>query len=94
MSIVFTSTKTPAARLDYTWDWTDWLTGVGDTLGTATVALPDGLTAVGSPVVDDGVVTQRISGGDVGATYDVVCQMTTVGGLIDERTITLTIVEH
>jgi hypothetical protein len=31
MSIVFTSSKTPAARLDYTWDWADWLTDVGDT---------------------------------------------------------------
>jgi hypothetical protein len=94
MSIVFTSSKTPAARLDYTWDWTDWLAGVGDVLDTATVAVPDGLTAVGASVVDDGVVTQRISGGDVGATYELVCQMTTVGGLIDEKTIALTIVEH
>lgn len=94
MSIVFTSTKTPAARLDYTWDWAPWLTGEADTLSAATVAVPDGLTAVGSPVVDDGVVTQRITGGDVGAAYDVVCQITTVGGLINEKTIELTIVEH
>ena len=94
MSIVFTSTKTPAGRLDYAWDWADWLAGVGDTLDIATVAVPDGLTAVGSPVVGDGVVTQRISGGVVGATYELVCQITTVGGLIDEKTIDLTIVEH
>jgi hypothetical protein len=94
MSIVFTSSKTPAARLDYTWDWAPWLTDVGDTLSTATVAVPDGLTAVGSPVVDDGVVTQRVSGGVVGATYELVCQITTGGGLIDEKTIDLTIVEH
>jgi hypothetical protein len=94
MSIVFTSSKTPAARLDYTWDWTKWLADIDDVLSGATVAVPDGLTAVGSLVVDGGFVTQRISGGDVGATYDVVCQMTTVGGLIDEKTIALTIVEH
>lgn len=94
MSIVFTSTKTPAARLDYTWDWTAWLAGVGDTLGAAPVDVPEGLTAVGPPVVDDGVVTQRVEGGVVGATYDLVCQITTVGGLVDERTIELTIVEH
>jgi hypothetical protein len=94
MSIVFASTKTPAARLDYSWDWADWLTEVGDTLSAATVAVPDGLTAVGLPVVGDSVVTQRVSGGVVGAAYEVVCQMTTVGGLVDERTISLTIVEH
>ncbi|MEV6504760.1 hypothetical protein AB0M61_01395 [Streptomyces sp. NPDC051642] len=94
MSIVFTSTKTPAARLDYTWDWVPWLTDVGDVLDTATVAVPEGLTAVGSPVVDEGVVTQRVSGGVVGATYELVCQITTVGGVIDEKTIDLTIVEH
>jgi hypothetical protein len=56
--------------------------------------VPDGLTAVGVPVVDGGVVTQRVSGGVVGATYELVCQITTVGGLIDEKTIDLTIVEH
>ena len=94
MSIVFTSSKTPAARLDYTWDWVGWLADVGDVLDTATVAVPDGLTAVGVPVKADGVVTQRIEGGDVGATYDVVCQIVTVGGLVDEGTISLTIVEH
>lgn len=94
MSVVLTCTKTPAARLDYAWDWAPWLTEVGDTLSAATVAVPDGLTAVGLPVVGDGVVTQRVSGGVVGATYELVCQITTVGGLIDEKTIDLTIVEH
>jgi hypothetical protein len=94
MSIVFTSSKTPAARLDYTWDWADWLTDVGDSLDTAPVDVPDGLTAVGLPVVDGGVVTQRVEGGVVGAAYDMVCRITTVGGLVDERTISLTIVEH
>lgn len=94
MFVVLTCTKTPAARLDYAWDWADWLTGIGDSLSAATVAVPDGLTAVGLPVVGDGIVIQRVEGGVVGAEYDVVCQMTTVGGLVDERTISLTIVEH
>ncbi|QQM45229.1 phage fiber-tail adaptor protein [Streptomyces liliifuscus] len=83
--------KDPAARLDYTWDWSAWLAEVADTISSATVAVPDGLTAVGAPVVDDGFVTQRISGGVLDGAYTMVCQITTAGGLIDERSIYLTI---
>lgn len=83
--------KDPAARLDYTWDWTDWLADVDDTISAATVTLPTGLTAVGAPVVDDTVVTQRVQGGALDSSYRMVCQVTTVGGLIDERSIYLTI---
>jgi hypothetical protein len=83
--------KDPAARLDYAWDWSAWLAEVADTISSATVAVPAGLTAVGSPVVADGFVTQRVSGGEVDAAYTLVCQITTVGGLIDERSIYLTI---
>lgn len=86
--------KDPAARLDYTWDWTLWLADVSDTISSATVAVPDGLTAVGSPVVDDGFVTQRVEGGTLDGAYAMVCQITTAGGLIDERTIYLTIAER
>ncbi|MFI6639934.1 hypothetical protein [Streptomyces sp. NPDC050504] len=83
-------TKDPQARLDYSWDWTDWL-GASDTVASATVTVPAGLTAVGAPVVADAVVTQRVSGGVLGEVYTLVCQVTTVGGLIDERSIRLTI---
>lgn len=86
--------KDPAARLDYSWDWTAWLADVGDTISSATVTVPAGLTAVGSPVVDGGLVTQRVEGGDVDGAYRLVCQITTVDGLIDERKIDLTISER
>lgn len=86
--------KDPAALLDYSWDWTGWLADVSDTISSATVAVPDGLTAVGSPVVDEGFVTQRVSGGTLDDAYAMVCQITTTGGLIDERTIRLTISER
>lgn len=86
--------KDPEARLDYTWDWSDWLAEVVDTLSAATVTVPAGLTVVGASVVDEGVVTQRVSGGVLGATYRMVCQITTVGGLVDERSIELTIMER
>jgi len=72
--------KDPGARLDYSWDWSEWLGEVSDTISSATVTVPAGLTAVGAPVVGDTVVTQRVSGGDADAAYRLVCQITTVGG--------------
>lgn len=83
--------KDPSARLDYTWDWTAWLAEVSDAVSSATVVVPAGLTAVGLPVIDGGFVTQRVEGGTVEAAYRMVCQIVTVGGLIDERSIDLTI---
>jgi hypothetical protein len=86
-----TYNKDPAARLDYTWDWSEWLAEISDTITSATVTVPAGLTAVGAPVTTDTAVTQRISGGDLDEGYTMVCQITTTGGLIDERSIHLTI---
>lgn len=83
--------KDPAARLDYTWDWTAWLAEITDTISSATVTVPAGLTAAGPPTVTATAVTQRISGGALDDAYRMVCQITTAGGLIDERSIYLTI---
>ncbi|WP_420032209.1 hypothetical protein ACN2WE_04945 [Streptomyces sp. cg28] len=87
-------TKDPAARLDYTWDWTLWLASTADTISAARVTLPAGLTAVQAPTLTDTVVTQRVEGGVLGDTYKMVCQITTSSGLIDERTIDLTILNR
>lgn len=86
--------KDPSARLDYSWDWSLWLADVDDSISTATVTVPDGLAAVGGPVVGETLVTQRVEGGTVDSAYTLVCQITTVGGLIDERSIDLTISER
>jgi hypothetical protein len=86
--------KDPSALLEYTWDWAPWLAEVADTISSATVTVSGGITAVGSPVVGSTAVTQRVSGGAVGTPCAMVCQITTVGGLIDERTINLTISER
>ena len=85
--------KDPSARLDYSWDWALWLAEVSDTIASATVTV-SGATAVGSPVVGDTEVTQRVEGGEIGVECELVCQITTVGGLIDERTIHLTIIDR
>lgn len=86
--------KDPSAKLDYTWDWALWLAEVDDTISSATVTVPAGLTAVSSPVVDGGFVTQRVEGGEVDGAYRMVCQITTAGGLVDERSIYLTIADR
>lgn len=83
--------KDPSALLEYTWDWALWLADVDDSISSATVTVPDGLTADGAAIVGDVLVTQRVSGGTVDETYTLVCQITTTGGLVDERSIYLTI---
>ncbi len=87
----FTLTKDPAAVLDYSWDWSLWLGQVNDTIASATVRSADGVVMVDEPVVDDTLVTQRVSGGALGSYCSLVCQITTSGGLVDERTIYLNI---
>lgn len=86
--------KDPSALLEYSWDWSLWLAEVADTISSASVAVSGGVTAFGSPVVGDTAVTQRVSGGTVGVACTLVCQIVTVGGLIDERSIYLTIIDR
>jgi len=80
--------KDPDATLDYSWDWADWLTA-GETITTASVTVPDGLT-LGVVSQLSGVVTAWVSGGTAGTEYKVYCRITTSEGRIDDRTIVLT----
>ncbi len=83
----------PEERLGYSWDWSDWLADVSDTIESATVTVPEGLTAVEPYVVVGNFVTQRVSGGTVDDTYKMVCKVTTTGGLIVKEPIYVTIRE-
>lgn len=85
--------KDPTARLGYTWDWSDWLAAASDTISSVTVSVPDGLTAVGTHVVDGAFVTQRVEGGTLENVYRMACRITTAGGLIEVESIYLTIRE-
>lgn len=84
-----TFTKDPEAILDYVWDWSDWLQD--DTIQTATVTPPTGITVVGQPSILDGVVTAFLEGGEVGKAYVVTCNIETAGNRTDERSIRLII---
>lgn len=80
--------KDPAAVLDYTVDWADWLAVVGDTIASAT-ALGDGVTVNSSAVVAGTKVVVWVSGGAALTTASVTIKITTAStpARIDERTI-------
>lgn len=79
--------KDPNATLDYSFDWSEWL-GADETITTASVTVPDGLT-LGTVSQLSGVVTAWISGGTDATEYEVICRITTSESRIDDRTIIL-----
>jgi hypothetical protein len=78
-------TQDPAAILDYTLDWTDWLGG--DTITAASFSAP-GLTIVASGATAF-AATVFLAGGADGSDYPVTCQIMTAGLRTDERTFLL-----
>lgn len=81
--------KDPDAELDYQWNWAGWLVD-GDTIDTYTLSAPAGLT-LGSSTNTTTAVTAWLSGGTLGAAYDVRCRIVTADGRTDDRTLRLTI---
>jgi hypothetical protein len=59
----------------------------GETIASATVTVPTGLTAVGTPVIVPSTLTvsQVVSGGTAGVEYTVVFKVTTSVGYIYEN---------
>lgn len=81
--------KDPDATLDYKFDWTAWL---GEDSITDHEVTCTGCTLVTSTVTDDNKqVIAWVSGGEPAANGRITCQITTVAGRIDERTIGLRI---
>lgn len=83
--------KDSAAVLDYGVDWSAWL-GT-DTIATSTWTVPTGLT-VDSETETTTLATVWLSGGTTGTTYTLVNRITTAAGRQDERTLTITVVDH
>jgi hypothetical protein len=67
-------------------DWNAWLQD-GDAIASAVVTL--NLETLDIDQVDhaSGIVSWRLSGGTVGQDYIVTCQVTTISGLVDERSV-------
>ena len=78
--------KDPQAHLDYAVDWSPWLDG--DTIASVAWTVPAGLT-LESQSHTATVATAWLSGGEVGVTYTVVCEVTTAAGRVDDRTLVI-----
>lgn len=85
--------KDPDATLDYTFDWSAYLTPLGDTIATATFVAGTGLTT-SNPSHTPTAATCFVSGGTVGDVLTLTCRITTTGGRTDDRSITLKIVNR
>jgi hypothetical protein len=82
----FTINKDPQANLDYTWDWSEYLTPLADTIATQQITVDDGLVLNSSQIVGGNKVVAYISGGTLGELQKAVCRITTTAGRTDERT--------
>jgi hypothetical protein len=79
--------KDPADIDDFGWDFTDLL-NTGETIATKQILAPTGVTAA-APTETGGIVTSRVSGGTLGANYDVPCRVTTSTGRTLDRALRL-----
>ena len=86
--MTFIATKDPDATLDYEIDWEPLLSG--DTIASVVWVIDAELTSVAET---NTTTTAKIwlSGGTVGSRHSAVCRITTAGGRVDDRTLTLTI---
>ena len=92
---MITFNKDPSAKLDYSFDWREWL--ISDTIDhfhLMTDATLDSTFAMAddpAPTQNFGIVTFWLVGGSDGEEYKVTCRVTTVGGRTDDRTMKIKI---
>ena len=84
--------KDPDAVLDYTVDWTEYLTAISDTISSVTWILSSGITKVSQSNTTT-TATAFVSGG-VSDVETLTCRIVTAGGRTDDRTIQLKIVSR
>lgn len=76
--------KDPAATLDYTIDWSQWLDN--DTIATSGWVVESGITIVpGSETNTTTTTTLFLRDGTAGDSYTITNSISTAGGRIDER---------
>lgn len=85
---IFCLTKDPSEVISYTFTWTTELGS--DTISSAAWTVPSGLTNVTSSASTT-ATTVRLSGGTLGARYEVVCHVIGTSGQEYERTLHLQI---
>lgn len=85
--------KDPDATLDYTFDWSAYLAPSGDTISSVLWVLTSGITKT-TQQNSSTTATCFVSGGVEGMSETLTCRITTVGGRIDDRSITLKIISR
>lgn len=80
--------KDPTAILDYAFDFTAWL-ATNETITSATVTVPTGITLYQPASPSNGVVTFWLSGGSAGNSYLIECEIQTNQGRTDSRSFAL-----
>lgn len=76
--------KSPGSTVDYVSDWSTYLGA--DTISSVAWTVPTGLTKV-TQSNDTTTTTVRVSGGAMGADYDLTQAITTAAGVIELATI-------
>jgi hypothetical protein len=84
-------TKDADAVLDYEFDWTAWLTD-GETIASHVVTVT-GVT-LDETTASDTAVVAWVSAGTAGTTATIACRITTSASRIDERTISLRVLNR
>jgi hypothetical protein len=80
---MFSIDKDPSAKLDYVFDWTDWLhkTEVKEgAIKTCTVRVSDGIVLEDYSFSGNNIIAYISGGGEEGKTYRVECEITTTIG--------------
>jgi hypothetical protein len=84
--------KDPDARLDYQWDWSEWL-AEGETITDAVITVPDGIT-LDEQIDADTTVTAWLIGGTDEEGYKLTCHIETSAGREDDRSIYINVRER
>lgn len=84
--------KDPDAKLDYTIDWSSWLTD-SETISSVVWTVGTGITEESTSNTTT-TATIWLSGGTAGERYAAACRITTSDSRIDERTIFIMVAER
>lgn len=79
--------KDPDAKLDYPWDWADWL-AEGETITDSEFIASAGIEVV-TTSNSATTATAWIQGGQQGTAYQITNRITTSAGRIDDRSIVI-----
>jgi len=85
--------KDPGAKLDYGFDYSDWLYE-GDSITTSSWTVETGGLDIDPEYHDSTSTVVWLSGGVAGRTYRVTNRITTTAGRIDERSIEIRVRER